>query len=53
MIVRVARKDGRDAVFDAPPNLISRTRRDAEIRVVLSMDQSVVATGRFRRRLIR
>jgi len=48
MIVRIARKEGRDAVFDAPPSLISRGARDAEIDVALSIDPAVVATGRVR-----
>lgn len=48
MAFRVARKDGRDAVFDAPPNLISRGTRDDVIDVALSMDPSVATTGRVR-----
>jgi RND family efflux transporter MFP subunit len=48
MIFRVARKDGRDAVFDAPPSLISRASRDVVIDVALSIDPSVVTTGRVR-----
>ncbi len=48
MIVRIARKDGRDAVFDAPPSLISRGTRDAMIDVGLSIDPSVRASGRVR-----
>jgi RND family efflux transporter MFP subunit len=48
MIVRIARKEGRDAVFDAPPSLIARGASDSEISVALSIDQAVVATGRVR-----
>jgi RND family efflux transporter MFP subunit len=48
MIVRIARKEGRDAVFDAPPSLIARGARDSEISVALSIDQTIVATGRVR-----
>lgn len=48
MVVRVARKGGRDAVFDVPPNLIARGQRDAEITVALSIDPAVVASGRVR-----
>jgi membrane fusion protein, multidrug efflux system len=48
MIVRIARKEGRDAVFDAPPNLIARGTGDAPISVSLSIDPAVVATGRVR-----
>ncbi len=48
MAFRVARKDGRDAVFDAPPNLMSRGTRDDVIEVALTIDPSVKATGRVR-----
>lgn len=48
MAFRVARKDGRDAVFDAPPNLMSRGSRDDVIDVALSIDPSVKTTGRVR-----
>lgn len=47
-IVRIARKDGRDAVFDVAPNLLSRGARDAVVSVALSMDPDVQATGRVR-----
>ena len=47
-IVRIARKEGRDAVFDAPPSLISRGTADGDIAVSLSIDPAVVATGRVR-----
>jgi membrane fusion protein, multidrug efflux system len=48
MIVRIARKEGRDAVFDAPPSLIARVSNDADIAVALSIDPAVVASGRVR-----
>ncbi|MGE0053415.1 MAG: efflux RND transporter periplasmic adaptor subunit [Hyphomicrobium sp.] len=48
MIVRVARKDGRDAVFDAPSSFISRGSQNAVIDVALSIDPSVTTTGRVR-----
>ena len=48
MIVRIARKEGRDAVFDAPPSLIARVASDADIGVALSIDPAVVASGRVR-----
>jgi membrane fusion protein, multidrug efflux system len=48
MIVRLARQDGRDAVFDVPPSILSRSRRDAPISVALSIDPSVTAMGRVR-----
>ncbi|MBY0226219.1 MAG: efflux RND transporter periplasmic adaptor subunit [Hyphomicrobium sp.] len=48
MIVRIARKDGRDAVFDAPPSLMARVASDADISVALSIDPTVVASGRVR-----
>jgi RND family efflux transporter MFP subunit len=47
-VFRVARKDGRDAVFDAPPNLVSRASRDEIIRITLSIDPNVGTTGLVR-----
>lgn len=48
MIVRLARDDGRDAVFDAPADLVARASRSAPIAVSLSIDPGVSATGRVR-----
>lgn len=48
MIVRIARKEGRDAVFDAPSSLIAQGTSNADISVALSIDPSIVATGRVR-----
>jgi RND family efflux transporter MFP subunit len=47
-IARVARDDGRDAVFDVPENLKDRISRHATIEVVLANDRSVTAEGRIR-----
>jgi membrane fusion protein, multidrug efflux system len=48
MIVKIARKDGRDAVFDVPAQLIRSAPSDPEITVNLTDDPSVVALGRVR-----
>ena len=48
MIVRLARQDGRDAVFDIPPAILSRGRRETPISVALSIDPSIRAMGRVR-----
>jgi membrane fusion protein, multidrug efflux system len=48
MIVRIARQDGRDAVFDVPAQLLRSAPTDAEIAVHLAEDSSVTATGRVR-----
>lgn len=48
MIVRVARDNGRDAVFDAPADLIARGSMETEVEVSLSINPSVVAFGRVR-----
>jgi RND family efflux transporter MFP subunit len=48
MIIRLARKDGRDAVFDVPAQVIRTAPRDPEIAVNLADDPSVVAQGRVR-----
>ena len=48
MIVRVARKDGRDAVFDVPAQLIRSAPSDPRITVSLTDDPSVTASGRVR-----
>ena len=45
MIARVARKDGRDAVFDVPAQLIRAAPSDPLITVSLSDDPKVVAQG--------
>src|SRR5215467_45754 len=48
MIVRLARKDGRDAVFDAPAQMIRSAPSDPQITVSLTDDPSVTAVGRVR-----
>ena len=48
MIVTLARKDGRDAVFDVPAQLIRSAPPDPQIVVGLTDDPSVTAQGRVR-----
>jgi RND family efflux transporter MFP subunit len=48
MIVKLARKDGRDAVFDVPAQVLRASPRDPEVTVKLTEDTSVVARGRVR-----
>ena len=48
MIIRVARKDGRDAVFDVPAQLLRSAPSDPVITVSLTDDPAVTATGRVR-----
>ena len=48
MIVRLARKDGRDAVFDVPAQLIRSASSDPRITVSLTDDPTVTAPGRVR-----
>ncbi len=48
MIVRVARKDGRDAVFDVPAQVLRSAPSDPLITVSLTDDPTVTATGRVR-----
>src|SRR5215470_1534840 len=48
MIVRVARKDGRDAVFDVPAQLIHSAPSDPQITVSLTDNPSISAQGRVR-----
>jgi RND family efflux transporter MFP subunit len=47
-IVRVARKDGRDAVFDVPGQLLRSAPSDPLIAVSLTDDPAVTAIGRVR-----
>ena len=47
-IVRVARRDGRDAVFDIPAQVIRTAPSDPEISVSLTDDPAVTARGRIR-----
>jgi RND family efflux transporter MFP subunit len=48
MIVRLARKDGRDAVFDAPAQLIRSAPNNPEVTISLADDPSVTTRGRVR-----
>lgn len=48
MIVRVARQDGRDAVFDVPAQVIRSAPAEPEITVSLADDPSVSVKGRVR-----
>ncbi len=48
MIVRLARQDGRDAVFDVPAQIIRSAPSDPEITVFLTEDRSIKTTGRVR-----
>jgi RND family efflux transporter MFP subunit len=48
MIIRVARKDGRDAVFDVPAQVLRSAPSDPVITVSLTDDPAVTATGRVR-----
>lgn len=48
MIVRVARQDGRDAVFDVPAQVIRNAPADPDIMVALADDPSVKVRGHVR-----
>jgi membrane fusion protein, multidrug efflux system len=48
MIVRIARQEGRDAVFDAPAQFLRTAPTDAEMTVDLAEDPTVTARGRVR-----
>ena len=48
MIVQIARKDGRDAVFDVPPQVKDQAPAEPVVTVSLTMDPSITATGRVR-----
>jgi RND family efflux transporter MFP subunit len=48
MIIRLARQDGRDAVFDVPAQVIRSAPNDSQITVSLTDDPTVTAKGRVR-----
>lgn len=48
VIIRIARKDGRDAVFDVPAQILRMAPSDPVITVSLTDDPKVTATGRAR-----
>ena len=48
MIVRIARRGGRDAVFDVPAQVIRTAPSDPRITVSLTDDPKIMTTGRVR-----
>ena len=48
MVYRVAREDGRDAVFDVPAQVMDRAPPDPEVEVFLTLNRNVQAVGRVR-----
>jgi RND family efflux transporter MFP subunit len=48
MVVRIAREDGRDAVFEAPLSALRSGASDVPVRIALASDPSVVTSGRVR-----
>jgi len=48
MIVRLARKDGRDGVFDVPAQMLATGPNNPEVTVSLTADPTVTAKGRVR-----
>lgn len=48
MIARIARQDGRDAVFDVPSQLVRSASSDSEVDVSLADDPAIAAKGRVR-----
>jgi RND family efflux transporter MFP subunit len=48
MVVRLARKGGRDAVFDVPARVKEQGHADLEVAVAMSTDAKVAAQGRVR-----
>ena len=48
MILKLARQNGRDAVFDVSPQILRSSPSDPLVTVTLTQDASVVAQGRVR-----
>ncbi|HMO30161.1 efflux RND transporter periplasmic adaptor subunit [Enterovirga sp.] len=48
MIVELARREGRDAVFEVPADLVRRVTTGLEVRVALAADSATTAFGRVR-----
>lgn len=48
MIVQIAKRDGRDAVFEVPAEMVRALSADARVSVSLSSDAAVTASGRVR-----
>ena len=47
MIARIARQDGRDAVFDVPAQLVRSASTDPQVTVSLADDPKITAQGAF------
>jgi RND family efflux transporter MFP subunit len=47
-ILQVAKRDGRDAVFEVPAELVRTLSTDSRVHVALASDQAVSAAGRVR-----
>ncbi|MGW9332795.1 efflux RND transporter periplasmic adaptor subunit [Bosea sp. NPDC055594] len=48
MIVQLARREGRDAVFEVPADVVRALPPDARVHIALAGDPAVTATGRVR-----
>lgn len=48
MVVQIAQKEGRDAVFDVPAVLLRSTSRDSIVTLALTDDPNITAKGRLR-----
>jgi membrane fusion protein, multidrug efflux system len=48
MIARIARQDGRDAIFDVPAQMVRAASPDVQVTVSLADDPKVTARGRIR-----
>lgn len=48
MIVELARREGRDAVFEVPADLVRRISIDRKVRVALAADPATTTSGRVR-----
>lgn len=48
IVVRIARDDARDAVFDVPASLLERGGADIRVRVASAVDPEIFAYGRIR-----
>lgn len=48
MIARIARQDGRDAVFDVPAQMVRSAPADVRVTVSLADDPTITAQGRIR-----
>lgn len=48
MIARIARQDGRDAVFDVPAQMVRSAPADVQVTVSLADDPTITAQGRIR-----